>query len=144
MRLEGDVCRARARSERVARLATTGADMRPHLVPVTFVLSGDVVVSAVDQKPKRTTDLRRLRNIEDNPRVALLWDHYDDDWRRLWWVRGDGRAEVVHTGDRWHAAVEALRERYAQYRQRPPGGPAVLVTVESWSGWSFAAADDPG
>ncbi|HWM00186.1 MAG TPA: TIGR03668 family PPOX class F420-dependent oxidoreductase [Nocardioidaceae bacterium] len=142
MRLEGDVCRARVRSERVARLATTGADMRPHLVPMTFALSGDVVVSAVDQKPKRTTDLRRLRNIEDNPRVALLWDLYDDDWRRLWWVRGDGRAEVVHTGDRWHAAVEALRERYAQYRERPPRGPAVLVTVESWSGWSFAAADD--
>jgi PPOX class probable F420-dependent enzyme len=144
MRLEGDVCRARARSERVARLATVGADMRPHLVPVTFALTGDVVVSAVDQKPKRTTDLRRLRNIEDNPRVALLWDHYDDDWRRLWWVRGDGVAEVVHTGDRWQAAVEALRERYAQYRERPPGGPAVLVTVESWSGWSFAAADDLG
>jgi PPOX class probable F420-dependent enzyme len=144
MRLEGDQCRARARSARVARLATTGADMRPHLVPVTFALTGDLVVSAVDQKPKRTTDLRRLRNIGDNPNVALLWDHYDDDWRRLWWVRADGRAEVVHTGDRWHAAVAALRERYAQYRERPPGGPVVLVTVESWSGWSFAAADDPG
>ena len=145
MRLDGDECRARAGRERVARLATTGADMRPHLVPVTFALSGDLVVTAVDQKPKTTTDLRRLRNIAGNPHVALLWDRYDEDWTHLWWVRGDGIAEVVQTGDdRWDAAVAALRERYAQYRQSPPRGPAVVVRVESWSGWSFAAADEPG
>jgi PPOX class probable F420-dependent enzyme len=142
MRLDGDECRARAGRERVARLATTGAEMLPHLVPVTFALTGDVVVTAVDQKPKTTTDLRRLRNIADNPRVALLWDRYDEDWTRLWWVRGDGVADVVHTGDRWDAAVAALRERYAQYRESPPRGPAVLITVGSWSGWSFSAVDE--
>ena len=144
MRLDDAECRARARRERVARLATTGADMRPHLVPVTFALTGDVVVTAVDQKPKTTTDLRRLRNIDDNSHVALLWDRYDDEWTRLWWVRGDGAAEVLHTGDRWQAAVAALQERYAQYRQGPPQGPAVLVSVESWSGWSFAATEESG
>jgi PPOX class probable F420-dependent enzyme len=144
MRLDGDECRARAGRERVARLATTGADMRPHLVPVVFALSGGVVVTAVDHKPKTSTDLRRLRNITDNPRVALLWDRYDEDWTRLWWVRGDGVAEVVQTGDRWDAAVASLRERYAQYRESPPRGPAVMITVDSWSGWSFAAADEPG
>jgi PPOX class probable F420-dependent enzyme len=144
MRLDDDECRARARRERVARLATTGADMRPHLVPVVFALSGQVVVTAVDQKPKTTTDLRRLRNIADNARVALLWDRYDEDWTRLWWVRGDGVAEVVQTGERWEAAVASLRERYTQYRGSPPRGPAVMITVHSWSGWSFAAADEQG
>ena len=144
MRLDDDECRARAGRERVARLATTGADMRPHLVPMAFAVTGDVVVTAVDQKPKTTTDLRRLRNIADNPRVALLWDRYDEDWTRLWWVRGDGDAAVVHSGDRWDTAVAALRERYAQYRESPPRGPAVLITVDSWSGWSFAAADERG
>jgi PPOX class probable F420-dependent enzyme len=142
MRLDGEDCRVRAGRQRVARMATTGADLRPHLVPVTFALTGDVVMTAVDQKPKATTDLRRLRNIADNPRVALLWDRYDEDWTRLWWVRGDGIAEVVHTGDRWDAAVAALRQRYPQYLPSPPHGPAVLVTVDSWAGWSFAAPDD--
>jgi PPOX class probable F420-dependent enzyme len=144
MRLDGDECRARAGRERVARLATTGAEMRPHVVPVTFALTGDLVVTAVDQKPKTTADLRRLRNIADNRRVALLWDRYDENWTRLWWVRGDGVAEVVQAGDRWDAAVASLRERYAQYRERPPRGPAVMITVDFWSGWSFAAADEPG
>ncbi|GAA3437308.1 hypothetical protein GCM10018954_069220 [Kutzneria kofuensis] len=72
---------------RVARLATAGADGRPHLVPVTFAVHDDTVVIAVDHKPKTTTNLRRLRNIRENGQVSLLVDHYDEDWRQLWWVR---------------------------------------------------------
>lgn len=77
---------------RVARLSTTRADGRPHVVPMTFaLLSGgehaDALVTAVDAKPKRTTDLQRLRNIAANPAVSVLVDHYDDDWTQLWWVR---------------------------------------------------------
>ena len=83
--------RGRFAAARVARLATADATGQPHLVPVTFAVAGDMVYTAVDAKPKRTTALRRLANVAANPRVSLLVDHYDDDWSRLWWVRADGR-----------------------------------------------------
>ncbi|MFD8559388.1 TIGR03668 family PPOX class F420-dependent oxidoreductase [Streptosporangium canum] len=129
--------RARFRDARVARLATADARGRPHLVPVTFDLDGDTVAFAVDHKPKRTTDLRRLRNIAANDRVCLLVDHYDDDWTRLWWVRADGRARVAGDGADRERALARLAERYPQYRGRPPRGPVVLIAVESWTGWSY-------
>ncbi|GGO29697.1 PPOX class F420-dependent oxidoreductase [Microbispora rosea subsp. aerata] len=97
-----------------------------------------VVVTAVDHKPKATTDLRRLRDIRDNPRVCLLADHYEDDWERLWWVRADGRARIVEGGDERARAVAWLVRKYAQYRERPPAGPAIVIHVERWSGWSYA------
>ncbi|MEV4296793.1 TIGR03668 family PPOX class F420-dependent oxidoreductase [Microbispora rosea] len=126
---------------RVARLATAGAEGAPRLVPVTFALLRDggkgTVVTAVDHKPKATTDLRRLRDIRDDPRVCLLADHYEDDWERLWWVRADGHARVVEGGDERERAVAWLVRKYAQYRERPPAGPAILVRVERWSGWSY-------
>ncbi|MEV4186367.1 TIGR03668 family PPOX class F420-dependent oxidoreductase [Streptosporangium canum] len=129
--------RARFRDARVARLATADARGRPHLVPVTFDLDGDTVAFAVDHKPKRTTDLRRLRDIAANDRVCLLVDHYDDDWTRLWWVRADGRARVAGDGPDRERALARLAERYPQYRDRPPRGPVVLIAVESWTGWSY-------
>ncbi|MBE3010698.1 TIGR03668 family PPOX class F420-dependent oxidoreductase [Microbispora sp. NEAU-D428] len=126
---------------RVARLATAGAEGAPRLVPVTFAVlrdgEKDTVVTAVDHKPKATTDLRRLRDIRDNPRVCLLADHYEDDWERLWWVRADGHAHVVEGGAERERAVAWLVRKYAQYRERPPAGPAILVRVERWSGWSY-------
>ncbi|NUW45135.1 TIGR03668 family PPOX class F420-dependent oxidoreductase [Nonomuraea rhodomycinica] len=126
--------------QRVARLATVDAGGAPHLVPVTFALAGDRIVIAVDHKPKSTTDLKRLRNIRANPRVALLADHYDDDWTRLWWVRADGTARVLGPdaatgGEAGGEAVDALVEKYEQYRGRRPAGPVVLVDVTRWSGW---------
>jgi PPOX class probable F420-dependent enzyme len=124
-------------SARVARLATCDAAGQPHLVPIVFALDGDVIVTAVDHKPKRTTRLRRLANIAANPRVSVLADHYDDDWDRLWWVRADGTARVVEPDAPDHTdAVTLLSERYEQYRDRPPAGPAIAITVSRWSGWS--------
>jgi PPOX class probable F420-dependent enzyme len=120
---------------RVARLATVGADARPHLVPIVFAVDGDVVFSAVDAKPKRTTALKRLENVAHNPRVALLADHYDDfDWGALWWVRADGVARVA--GDREASrGIALLAGRYGQYRDAPPRGPVLAIAVERWSGW---------
>ena len=90
--------RERVREARVGRLATIGADGRPHLVPICFALEGDVLYSAVDEKPKRSKRLQRLENIRNRPDVAVLVDHYDEDWERLWWVRLEGTASVLEGG----------------------------------------------
>jgi len=129
--------RARFAAARVARLATVRPDGRPHLVPIVFVVSGDVVWSAVDDKPKSTRALQRLANIEANPSVALLVDHYDDDWTQLWWVRAEGRAEVVELAAAGTAeALDSLARKYPQYAAHRPAGPFVRVSVTRWSGWS--------
>ena len=94
-----DDARRRFASARVARLATVTAGNDPHLVPICFAVQGDTIYSAVDAKPKTTRDLKRLRNIEANPRVTLLVDHYEDDWEQVWWVRVDGTAHVVDDHD---------------------------------------------
>jgi PPOX class probable F420-dependent enzyme len=134
-----DPAQARARfgDARVARLATVDESGAPHLVPVTFAARGDEIVSAVDHKPKRTTNLRRLRNIRQNPRVSVLVDHYDDDWTRLWWARGDGTACVHESGAARDDALLALVRKYPQYERRTPEGPVIVVTVSRWSGWSY-------
>jgi len=133
-----DEARARFAAEPVARLATVDAHGSPHIVPVTFAVGGDRVVSAVDGKPKRNGRLRRLENIAANPRVSLLVDHYHEDWRRLWWVRADGTARIVDDGPELTRVFELLRERYAQYRTVEIIGPAIVVEVESWVGWAAA------
>lgn len=117
---------------RVARLATVDASGAPHLVPIVFAVVGDVIHSAVDAKPKRTRRLRRLANIAAEPRVSLLADHYDDDWSTLWWVRADGVARVLEFSE---AGLAALTARYPQYRETPPAGPFLMVTVQRWSAW---------
>jgi len=132
-------CRRRFAAAEHAYLATTGADAVPHVVPVVFALAGDEVVVVVDHKPKRTTALRRLRNIRENPRVCFLADAYSADWDQLWWVRADARAEVIDVGPRHDDAVVRLARRYPQYRDRVPTGPVVIARVERWTGWSAAA-----
>jgi PPOX class probable F420-dependent enzyme len=135
-----NLARDRFRLAPVARLASADAAGRPHLVPITFaLLDAETIVSAVDHKPKRTTALRRLANIEANPAVSLLVDHYDDDWSRLWWARADGRARVIDPdGDPAlrAAALDALVARYANYREARPDGAVIIVTVKRWSTWS--------
>jgi PPOX class probable F420-dependent enzyme len=136
--MTAEQARERFTSARVGHLATADAQGRPHLVPIVFAVKGDTVVHAVDHKPKRTTALRRLSNIMENPRVCLLADAYDDeDWSRLWWVRAEGVARVHEPGSpEARDGVAALQERYAQYREIPPAGPVVAVEVRRWSGWS--------
>ncbi len=121
----------RVAAAEVARLATVDETGAPHIVPVVFALAGEHLFTAVDQKPKRTTQLRRLRNIAAQPRVSVLVDHYEPDWSRLWWVRLDGLARVV-TDD---AMIELLVDKYSQYRAKPPPGPVIDVTITRWTGW---------
>jgi PPOX class probable F420-dependent enzyme len=136
MRLGDDEARRRLGAARVARLATVGGPGSPHLVPVTFAVAGDRIYTAVDAKPKTTRDLRRLRNIRENPMVAVLADHYDEDWSRLWWVRADGRASILDAPDDMAGPIRLLAERYQQYRHSPPAGPVIRVVVEHWAAWA--------
>ena len=123
----------------VARLATTTPDGLPHLVPVVFAVDEDfdedMVYTAVDAKPKTTQRLRRLTNIEGNPQVSLLVDHYADDWTQLWWVRVDGLATIHHDGDAMRAGYRLLRAKYPQYQSVPLDGPVIAVSVRRWSSW---------
>lgn len=128
--------RQRFAAARVATLATVDATGTPHVVPVTFAVVGDTVVSAVDGKPKRGTDLRRHRNIRANPRVTLLAQHWDEDWSALWWVRADGLAVVTEAPSAVDRAVALLREKYAQYGTVDVHGPVIEVAVHAWRAWS--------
>ena len=123
----------------VVRLGTADAQGRPHLVVVTFAVDGDMIYTAVDQKPKTTAGLKRLRNVRENPAVTMLADEYSDDWEALWWVRADGRAEVLADQRRMAGPLRLLTSRYRQYREKPPPGPVLAVTAERWTGWSGAS-----
>jgi PPOX class probable F420-dependent enzyme len=123
----------------VARLATADAHGQPHLVPMVFVVLADVIYSVIDAKPKSGRPLRRLANIERNPLVSVLADHYADDWSQLWWARADGSARILELTEPAAAlALERLAERYPQYRLDPPPGPMIAIEVARWSGWAAA------
>lgn len=126
----------RLEDARVAHLATTRPDGKPHIVPICFALVGDTIYFAVDGKPKKTRALQRLRNIASRPSVSLLVDHYDEDWADLWWVRVDGRARTVDDVAESERAIEHLVTRYEQYRRARPAGPVVGIAVDAISGWS--------
>jgi PPOX class probable F420-dependent enzyme len=127
---------ARLTSARVARLATTDPDGRPHLVPIVFAVEGDTLYSAVDRKPKRSTKLRRIENARVRPDVTILVDHYDEDWRQLWWIRLRGRARVLDDGDERSRALALLEEKYPQYRSEPPDGPVLAVDITDVRSWN--------
>ena len=128
--LNRDEIRRRVAGARVAALATLDGDGRPHLVPITFVLSGDEVFTAVDHKPKTTRALKRLANIRRDPRVTVLVDSYDEDWTKLWWCRLRGTARIIDE------VIELFGVKYEQYRGRLPSGPVIAVAIDEWTGWS--------
>ena len=101
-------------------------------MPICFALEGEALYTAVDEKLKSTRRLARLADIERDPRVEVVIDHYDDDWSRLWWVRLRGRARVVEADER---ALELLTAKYPQYREQPPQGPFIVVQVDERSEW---------
>ena len=127
--------RERVREARVGRLATIGADGRPHLVPICFALERDTLYSAVDEKPKRSKRLKRIENIRRRADVAVIVDHYEEDWTRLWWVRMDGTATVLDEGTEREHGLALLGAKYEQYRAEPPTGSVIAVRIENWRGW---------
>jgi len=124
---------------RVGRLGTADADGRPHVVPVCYARRGDVLVSALDEKPKRVdpADLRRVRNLRANPRVALVVDHYTENWEGLGWVQVRGTADLLDPGDEAHQpGVAVLEEKYEQYATHELGArPLIQIEPASVTSW---------
>lgn len=133
-----DTARIRFSEARSAVLATVAPEGGPHLVPIVYACDGDVIYTAVDGKPKSTVKLRRLANIEAQPRVSVLVDHYGEDWQQLWWVRADGIATIHTTGVDVDRAQSLLRTKYAQYQSVSLEGPVIAISVSRWSSWSYS------
>ncbi len=124
--------------ERVAHLATVSPDGRPHIVPVTFAYDGKQIWIALDEKRKSVEpmQLKRVRNIQANPQVALLADRYSEDWSKLAWVRVDGTARILLRGKAHDAAIRLLREKYPQYRKmKIEARPVIEIAVERMVEW---------
>jgi coenzyme F420-0:L-glutamate ligase / coenzyme F420-1:gamma-L-glutamate ligase len=125
-------------AHRVARLATVDARGQPLVLPICYVLDGETLYSPTDAKPKRVAvqRLKRLQNIRENPRVALVIDDYSEDWGQLSYVLLYGTAEIVNEGPELARAIAALRAKYPQYRDMPiEGNPMIavhLTRVVSW------------
>ena len=128
--------RAHLAAARVGRLATVRPDGAPHVVVCCFVVEGDRVWTAVDAKPKSGAPLQRLANVRANARASLLIDHYEEDWEALWWVRVDGTAAVLESGNEEERAIAALTARYPQYERARPPGPVIAIAIERITGWS--------
>jgi PPOX class probable F420-dependent enzyme len=125
---------------RIGHLATADVDGQPHVVPVCFVHVEGVFWISVDEKPKRTQQLKRLQNIQQNPVVALLFDRYSEDWERLGFVLVRGAAEIVWEGTEKAKAVEVLRLRYEQYLSMAlEDRPAIRVTPQRVTNWGSLA-----
>jgi PPOX class probable F420-dependent enzyme len=128
------------RAGRVGRLATAGGDGRPLVVPVCYVVDGGRLYSAVDAKPKRTRELRRLRNIAENPRVSLVVDEYDEDWTRLRYVIVEGHADILTGGAEFSRAIDLLVTKYTQYRTLGlprDTGALIRITADRFLAWRY-------
>ena len=130
------IAEQRVAQARVGRLATVTADGHPHVVPVCFAFHEGRIYTAVDAKPKTTRTLARLENVRATGRAALLVDHYEEDWERLWWVRVDGAAAVVESAP----AIAAIAAKYDQYRAQRPDGPLIAITPERWRSWAASTS----
>ena len=126
------------RDHRVARLATVDESGQPLVLPICYVLEGDILCSPTDAKPKRVPvqRLKRLRNIQAHPQVALVIDDYSDDWTQLAHVILHGMAEILTDGPVFAQAIPALRQKYPQYRQMPiEDNPMIVVHLTRAVGW---------
>ncbi len=127
---------------RIGRMATVTPDHRPHVVPFVFALVERVAYWAVDRKPKRSSDLQRIRNLRQNPAVQFVVDGYDEDWGQLWWVRCSGTARVIVDETEHAAALEELARKYPHYVIAPPDGPVVAIDIATITSWESGNATD--
>lgn len=128
---------------RVGHLGTLMPDGRARLAPVCYAVIGGLVAIAIDEKPKSTTELARVRDVRRDPRVTFLVDHYDDnDWGKLAWVRLEAIAEVLERGSEWPEALAALRARYRQYgKMALESRPVLRLAISRATGWQATDAE---
>ena len=132
------------RTARVAHLATADKHGEPHVIPICFVFDGKCFYSPIDEKPKRVrpNQLKRMKNIRENPRVSLVIDRYDEDWARLGWVMLRGAAEILETGEEHDRAQALLRGKYAQYHAMSLAGlPVISLRIARVAAWGDLSAD---
>ncbi len=127
---------------RVGHLATADAAAMPHLVPICFVYDGRAVYTAIDHKPKRASGFRmkRIRNMLENPQVAFLVDHYEEDWLQLSYIMIRGHAQILETGSERQSALDLLEDKYPQYRERhlaQDTGLVIKIVPDSIQRWSW-------
>jgi PPOX class probable F420-dependent enzyme len=131
--------RAKLETARSARLATLVAGLTPHIVPICFAYDGSVFYSAIDRKPKRVAPerLARLKNIKKTPQVALLVDHYDEDWTHLWYVLVRGEAIMVSDSAEHKRAIQHLKAKYRQYEtgMLSDDAPVLRITPVQITAW---------
>jgi PPOX class probable F420-dependent enzyme len=133
--MDDPTMRSRVTGAPVGRLATVRPDGRPHVVVCCFALDGETAYTAVDDKPKSTRQLQRLRNLAAHPEAAILVDHYEDDWTALWWVRLDGRGRLVSRDGEHDRAMAVLAGKYEPYRRQTPTGPLIAIDIDRWTAW---------
>ena len=128
------------RSARVAHLATADKNGCPHVIPICFVFDGNYFYSPIDEKPKRIAPqrLKRVKNIRENTQVALVMDHYEEDWGKLAYVLVMGQARVLLRGPKHRKGVRLLRGKYPQYRtMKIDRLPLIVIQptrMRSWGG----------
>jgi PPOX class probable F420-dependent enzyme len=127
----------------VARLGLLDEQGAPRVLPVTFAVAEGRIWNAIDQKPKRTEEPARLRFLRRDPRAALTVDRYSDDWDQLAWVQVLGRVETVDVGEGL-VGLEALREKYVQYREQAPPGPLLALEPRRFLSWRAADQGSAG
>ena len=123
---------------RVGRLATADAAGQPHVVPVLFATDGRNIYTPLDEKPKRVQprELKRVRNLFENPKVAFIVDRYDEDWTQLEWLLVRGMGALVENGEGHVIGVRLLEEKYAQYERMPlKDRPLIVITPSHVTGW---------
>jgi PPOX class probable F420-dependent enzyme len=124
--------------QRVAHFATVNATGQPSVLPVVFAFDGHYLYIPLDGKPKRTSpqQLRRVRDLQQNPHVALVVDHYAEDWATLAWLQIRGTASVIETGPHYDGALTLLHTRYPQYATMPlDGQPLIMIIPQETRSW---------
>jgi PPOX class probable F420-dependent enzyme len=133
-------------ARRVAHLATADARGAPHVAPVCFAITDRTLYITIDEKPKRQAGqpLKRLRNIAENPAVAVVADRYDEDWTRLGWVMLRGKAEVLSPGGTEHTRAQLLLcRRYRQLNEMHIESlPVIAVRIEDVISWGDLSVEE--
>jgi PPOX class probable F420-dependent enzyme len=128
----------------VARLATVDSECKPHLIPVVFVYDNDYYFIPIDQKTKRSKpeNLKRIKNIHQNPNIALLIDEYNEDWRKLYFIMIQGKASIIG-GKESEQNEQALLEKahkllsakYVQYQEIGIGQYVIMIVPQKVISW---------